>query len=125
MICLHVQLCQAHRNEAQKHVIVVMSRRPKLEMEETYRTIIPEADRLGTRFVFRQGSPLVPDNLRRVAATTASSLIVIGDSSRSALAPKEVKLSLLVADCEPGQPPGSVCDILCRVAALSAFLREC
>ena len=59
-----------------------MSRRPKLEMEETYRSIIPEPDRLGTRFVFRQGSPLVPDNLRRVAATTASSLIVIGDSSR-------------------------------------------
>ena len=29
-----VQLCQAHRNEAQKHVIVVMSRRPKLKMEE-------------------------------------------------------------------------------------------
>ena len=61
-----------------------MSQRPKLDMEETFRRIIPDAARFGTKFVFRQGSPLVPDALRRVAATAASSLIVVGDSSRCA-----------------------------------------
>ena len=41
-----MQLCQAHRNQAQKHVIVVMSWRPKRVMDNTHRSIIPEADRL-------------------------------------------------------------------------------
>ena len=42
-VSVHMQLCQAHRNEAQKHVIVVMSRWPKSEMEETSPIIISEA----------------------------------------------------------------------------------
>ena len=43
MVCVRMRLCEAHRNEAQKHVIVVMSRRPKLEMEKTSPIIISEA----------------------------------------------------------------------------------
>ncbi len=32
------------------------------------RRLLPEPDRHGTRFVFRSGSPLMPDDLRMVAA---------------------------------------------------------
>lgn len=36
------------------------------------------------RFVFRHGSPLVPDNLREVAAAKAGAIIVVSDSNRYA-----------------------------------------
>lgn len=48
-----LQLCQAYRNDEHPQTVVVMSQRPKLEMEETFRNIIPEAVRYGTKFVFR------------------------------------------------------------------------
>ena len=80
-----LQLCQAYRNAEKKQTVVVLSQRPKLTMEDTFRAIIPDAARYGTKFVFRQGNPLVPDALRRVAAPAASSLIVVGDSSRYVL----------------------------------------
>lgn len=62
--------------------MVVMSQQPKLEMEATFRRIIPDEQRFGTRFVFREGSALIPDNLRMVAASQAAATIVVSDSSR-------------------------------------------
>ena len=47
-----------------------------------------EERRFGTKFVFRQGLPMIPDDLRRVAASKASATIVISDSSRQEAAPK-------------------------------------
>ncbi|KAK9843129.1 hypothetical protein WJX74_007389 [Apatococcus lobatus] len=76
------QLCLAYKNDGGR-VIVVMTTREKLEMEATFRRVIPESKRLGTQFVFRQGSCLVPDDLRMVAAAEAGSTIIVSDSSRS------------------------------------------
>lgn len=46
------------------------------------RKCIPHHQRYGTRFVFRQGSPLVPADLQLVAASKASATIVVSDASR-------------------------------------------
>ena len=51
-------------------------------MESTFRRIIPDEKRFGTNFVFRAGSPLVPSDLRRVAASEAAAVIVVADNSR-------------------------------------------
>ncbi|GAB4823066.1 hypothetical protein N2152v2_010112 [Parachlorella kessleri] len=59
--------------------------REKLEMEALFREAIPPPERLGTKFVFRQGSPLEPIALQMVAATKARAVIVCGDGARSSL----------------------------------------
>lgn len=76
-----VQLCQAYRNDGGK-VVVILTRVPKLVIEATFRRTIPEDLRFGTTFVFRQGSVLVPGDLRQVAASAASSVVIISDRSR-------------------------------------------
>ena len=76
-----MQLCLAYRNEGGR-VIVVLSKVPKTEMEETFRFIIPDQQRYGSTFVFRQGNPLLPDALRMVAASSASATVIVSDSSR-------------------------------------------
>eukprot|EP00891_Asterochloris_glomerata_P004631 jgi/Astpho2/4631/Aster-x0209 len=78
------QVCLAYRNGEAK-VVVVLCQREKLEMETTFRRIIPESQRFSTQFVFRQGSPLVPDDLRMVAASSAAATIIVSDSSRPPL----------------------------------------
>lgn len=75
------QVCLAYRNGEGK-VVVVLSQRPKLEMEATFRRIIPEEQRFGSKFVFREGSAIIPDNLRMVAASRAAATIIVSDSSR-------------------------------------------
>ena len=76
-----MQLCLAYRNEGGR-VIVVLSQVPKTEMEETFRYIIPDRERHGSTFVFRQGNPLLPDALRMVSASTASATVIVSDTSR-------------------------------------------
>lgn len=61
---------------------VVMTRKPKLELEATFRRIIPDELRFGSTFVFRQGYVLVPGDLRKVAAAAAASIVIISDRSR-------------------------------------------
>ena len=51
-------------------------------MESIFAEAIPPAERCGTRFVFRQGSPLDPAALRLVAAQRANAVILTGDYSR-------------------------------------------
>ena len=46
------------------------------------RRAIPEKSRLGTQFVFRQGSPLNIMDLRDIAVAQAAAVIVLGDNSR-------------------------------------------
>jgi hypothetical protein len=77
------QLCLAYRAEGGT-TVVVMSQRSKLEMESMATRDIPPAARYGTSIVFRQGSPLVPGDLRLVAAGAARATLIIADQSRSA-----------------------------------------
>ena len=77
-----MQICSAYRSSGGASV-VVLSSRPKIEMEDTFRRIIPDEKRFNTQFVFRAGSPLVPGDLRRVAASAAASVIIVADTSRS------------------------------------------
>ncbi|KAK9811837.1 hypothetical protein WJX72_011041 [[Myrmecia] bisecta] len=87
------QICLAYRNEGGR-VVVVLSQTAKLEMEEMFWRTVPIEERHGTSFVFRQGSPLVPDDLRMVAASAAAVTIVVADSSR---APEEADAQSLRA----------------------------
>ncbi|EIE20310.1 hypothetical protein COCSUDRAFT_67575 [Coccomyxa subellipsoidea C-169] len=75
------QLCLAYRTDGGR-VIVVLSLVPKTEMEDTFRNIIPEDERYGSTFVFRQGNPLLPDDLRVVAASSAAATVLVSDTSR-------------------------------------------
>ncbi|KAL6749116.1 hypothetical protein V8C86DRAFT_3032280 [Haematococcus lacustris] len=75
------QLTHAYRNDGGA-TVVVLTQRPKLEMEALIKRVLPETDRLGSRFVFREGSPLVPADLETVAARHAAKTIVISDQSR-------------------------------------------
>ncbi|CAL8470852.1 g10394 [Coccomyxa elongata] len=75
------QLCLAYRTDGGR-VIVVLSGVLKTEMEETFRVIIPESERYGSTFVFRQGNPLLPDDLRTVAASAAAATVIVSDTSR-------------------------------------------
>eukprot|EP00884_Botryococcus_braunii_P018197 jgi/Botrbrau1/5060/Bobra.37_1s0025.1 len=75
------QACLAYRNDG-GITVVVLCQREKLEMEAACRRIIPPQHRYGSRFVFRQGSPLVPNDLRGVAAAQAGATIVVSDSNR-------------------------------------------
>lgn len=77
-------MCQGYRSDGGR-TVVVLSQRPKVEMENTFRRIIPEERRFGSRFVFRSGSPLVPADLRRVSASSAAAIIVVADTSRQGL----------------------------------------
>lgn len=75
------QACLAYRNDGGR-VIVVLSQRSKLEMESSFRRSIPESERHKSQFVFRQGSPLIPDDLRNVSANDAAVVLIIADASR-------------------------------------------
>uniref|UniRef100_A0A061QST8 Ion channel dmi1-like chloroplastic n=1 Tax=Tetraselmis sp. GSL018 TaxID=582737 RepID=A0A061QST8_9CHLO len=79
-----LELCDAYRHEGGVR-IVVLSDKPKLEMEESFQRFVPESKRQGSSFVFRQGSPLVPESLENVAASRARTTIVVSDQARSSM----------------------------------------
>ncbi|CAL8468748.1 g8288 [Coccomyxa elongata] len=76
------QVCQAYAADGGR-VIVVMTQREKIGMEALFRRVIPPHKRCGCNFVFRQGSPLVPADLKMVAAYSAAATVIVSDSSRS------------------------------------------
>ncbi|PRW58011.1 hypothetical protein C2E21_3586 [Chlorella sorokiniana] len=76
------QLCAANRGDGGGVVVVLTQHRGKLEMEELFREVVPLQQRFGTKFVFRQGSPLDPVALRNVAAADARRIIVCSDHSK-------------------------------------------
>lgn len=93
------QLCAANRMAGGGVVVVLTQQRGKLEMEQLFREVVPEEHRFGTRFVFRQGSPLDPASLRMVAASDARSIIVCGDNSkRSKAADAQVLRTCVLLD---------------------------
>lgn len=76
------QYCLAHKPTGGT-TIVVMTQRQKLEMEALLWRCLPAAKRFGTKIVIRQGSPLIPSDLKMVAACQAASTIIVSDHSRS------------------------------------------
>jgi hypothetical protein len=69
--CQHVYVCQT------SHAIV-----PTMPTPCCRRRSLPPSLRAGSRLVFRQGSPLLPSDLRRVAASSARATIILSDQSR-------------------------------------------
>ncbi|GAB4820155.1 hypothetical protein N2152v2_007201 [Parachlorella kessleri] len=74
------QVCHAN-GDSQGGAVV---EREKLELEAIFRKAIPDSVRSNTKIVFRQGSPLDPDSLRKVAVAKARAVIIMADASRSA-----------------------------------------
>lgn len=60
---------------------MVLTGRCKLAMERMYRTAVP--DTKGSSIIFRQGSPLLSEDLTDVNCTEAASIIVVSDHSRA------------------------------------------
>lgn len=77
------QICVAHAPEGGT-TVVVLTQRSKLEMETAFWSCLPQAKRHGTKLVFRQGSPLVPSDLRLVAASRAAATVIVSDQARCA-----------------------------------------
>ncbi|KAK9800732.1 hypothetical protein WJX73_002178 [Symbiochloris irregularis] len=76
------QVCLAHQGGGGT-TVAVLSQRAKLEMEQLFRRVLPTHARLGTRLVFRQGSPLVGEDLHMVACASAAATIIVSDNSRN------------------------------------------
>ncbi len=74
-------MCVAYKPEGGT-TVVVLSQRSKLEMEATFWRCLPATQRHGTKLVFRQGSALIPSDLRMVAAGTARVAVIVSDQSR-------------------------------------------
>lgn len=64
--------------------VVVLTQRNKIEMETNFWRALPKSKRHGTKIVFRQGSALIPTDLKMVSATTAAATVIVSDQSRSA-----------------------------------------
>eukprot|EP01025_Chloroclados_australasicus_P037823 TRINITY_DN38681_c0_g2_i3.p1 TRINITY_DN38681_c0_g2~~TRINITY_DN38681_c0_g2_i3.p1 ORF type:complete len:744 (+),score=121.86 TRINITY_DN38681_c0_g2_i3:179-2410(+) len=76
------QTCDAYQNDGGV-AVVVLSQKEKAWMEQQFARAIPESIRKGTRFIFREGNPLIPSNLNMVAAKDAASVVIVSDNSRS------------------------------------------
>lgn len=76
------QLCLAYSSEGGT-TVVVLTQREKLEMEAIFRRAVPDEERCGTKFVFRYGSPLIPEDLAMVSANSARATIIVSDQSRN------------------------------------------
>lgn len=118
------QVCLAYRCDGGR-VVVVLSSRDKLEMEDLFRRTIPEDARYGTQFVFRQGNPLVPDDLRSVAASSAAAICVVSDTSRypSEADAQAVRVAVLLDELDfpgLGQPDPRVGHIVVELKTANA-----
>ncbi|CAG9465137.1 unnamed protein product [Pedinophyceae sp. YPF-701] len=120
---LLVELCLAYRATGGRP-IVVLSHKPKLEIEQQFDSILPQASRFGSTLVFRQGNPLITGDLHRVAAQGAGCIVVLGDSSRSALESDSMVLrtAILLDEMQPMETEGAAdgsprshCHIVCNV----------
>ena len=60
--------------------VVVLTSREKVTMEKVFRDAIP--DTKGSQLIFRQGSPLLTQDLQDVNCALASSVIIIADQAR-------------------------------------------
>ncbi len=82
---LVLQICIANESEG-GGVVVVLADRDKEAMEAELHQTLSAADLKGTEVVFRRGSPLSSLDLKRAAAETARSIVVMseGETQNSA-----------------------------------------
>lgn len=84
-ILLIEELCIANESEGGGVVVVLASER-KEQMEIELKVQLPTSARLGTKVVFRNGSPLLMGDLEKVSAHNAKALVVLasgGDADRA------------------------------------------
>ncbi|BDA43260.1 probable ion channel POLLUX at N-terminal half [Coccomyxa sp. Obi] len=115
------QVCQAYAADGGR-VVVVMTQREKIGMEALFRRVIPPHKRCGCNFVFRQGSPLVPADLKMVAAYSAAATVIVSDSSRSPVEAdaEAIRSAILLDEMEaPGAMRGG--RIIVEVKTLNAL----
>ncbi|KAK9845991.1 hypothetical protein WJX81_007900 [Elliptochloris bilobata] len=116
------QLCHAYEAEDGR-VIVVMTQRAKLELEALFRRILPAPQRFGSQLVFRQGSPLVPADLRKVAAASAAATVIVSDSSRSPVEAdaEAIRAAVLLDEIMQAVPEQSTARIVVEVKTVNAL----
>jgi hypothetical protein len=68
------------------------------------RRALPEDQRFGTVFVFRQGSPLDVQDLRNIAVCSAAAVIVLADSGRCALTSSGKSVPQTISECVAAAP---------------------
>lgn len=68
-VCVRrTQICYAYAADGGR-TVVVLSSKDKVVMEKLFRKAIP--DRKGSRFIFRKGNSLLPNDLKEVSAPPA------------------------------------------------------
>jgi len=78
MLGLLEQMCEANASEGGLP-IVILANMDKVEMDEWLNDALPLEDRLGSKIVTRQGSPIEPSKLIKVAVEYARSIIVLSE----------------------------------------------
>jgi len=77
------QLIKANESES-NCCIVILAEKDKPEMDEFFMSEIPLPDRMSTKIVTRQGSPIETFNLKKVSATMASSIVILSPNPHEA-----------------------------------------
>mmetsp|Transcript_47982 Transcript_47982/g.138923 ORF Transcript_47982/g.138923 Transcript_47982/m.138923 type:complete len:946 (-) Transcript_47982:108-2945(-) len=94
-ILLIEELCVANQSEG-GGVIVVMAKNGKQDMEGELRVQLPKRHLLGSKVVFRSGSPLLTHDLVKVGAHKARSIIILASDSEPNQADAEILRCILV-----------------------------
>ncbi|KAL4421222.1 hypothetical protein ABPG75_010513 [Micractinium tetrahymenae] len=108
------QLCAANRGSGGGAVVVLTQQRGKLQMEQLFREVVPESQRLGTKFVFRQGSPMDPSMLCMVGVADAQRIIICSDYSRTAMEAdaQVLRVSVLLDEMLGRERPGQAAPVV-------------
>ena len=75
-IAFIAQICLANESD-NGGIVVVLAERGKEEMEAELHGSLSEKELMGTKVVFRSGSPLNSDDLKKVACDTARSIVIM------------------------------------------------
>uniref|UniRef100_A0A7S4T4G9 RCK N-terminal domain-containing protein n=1 Tax=Alexandrium monilatum TaxID=311494 RepID=A0A7S4T4G9_9DINO len=99
-ILLIEELCVANQSEG-GGVIVVMAKHGKQDMEAELKIRLPKKHLLGSKVVFRSGSPLLTHDLIKVGAHRARSVIILADDNEPNKADAETLRCILVLRTMP------------------------
>ncbi|KAH9261472.1 hypothetical protein BASA81_000128 [Batrachochytrium salamandrivorans] len=75
------ELCLATNHQ---HVIVILAERPKSEMEHELHQRLSKDELQNTLMIFRSGNPSMQEELNKVCAGSAKSVVILADSNLSA-----------------------------------------
>lgn len=107
-----LELCKANQSES-GGVIAILAPMPKGEMETELELHLPTKQRLGTRVIFRSGSPLVVADLLRVSIHKARSVIILATSLHADEADAYTLRTMLTLRALPGQMKGHIVAEVC------------